>query len=294
MKQAVLNMMKATGAFAPFRFVNRNKALVVMYHRISHTEKPGATSAHAFAEQLEYLTTHYRLVPLSVLAESLSNGRKLEPGTAAITIDDGYRDTYEIAFPLLRHYDAPATVFVVTDFVDGKTWLWTDKLRYLATRTEEENLEAAIAGRSLSVSLTCETSRLEAAASVNSLLKSLPDREKDLSIERIASSLGLELPATPPFEFSSLTWEHLREMDSAGIEIGSHTVTHPVLTNITREQLRWELGESRARIASVLDHDVKLFCYPNGDSDPDVRREVERAGYTCAVTTAPGFNDGRS
>lgn len=294
MKQTVLNLMKTTGAFAPFRFVNRNKALVVMYHRISENEDTPATSARAFAEQISYLTAHYRLMPLSDLADSLASGRKLPPGAAAITIDDGYRDTYEVALPILRRYDAPAAVFVVTDFVDEKAWLWTDKLRYLILRTEAERFETVIKGRSLLLNFSGRASRLEAAGCINTVLKTLPDEEKNEAIDRIALSLGLQIPPKPPSEFSSLTWEQLREMVSAGIEIGSHTVTHPILTNISREQLQRELRESRARIASMLNREVTLFCYPNGNANASVRREVKREGYKCALTTERGFNDERS
>jgi peptidoglycan/xylan/chitin deacetylase (PgdA/CDA1 family) len=294
MKQAVLNLMRATGVFAPFRFANRNKLIVVTYHRFSETGDGWMTSAREFEKHLDYLTSRYQIVTLSSVAEHLATGKSLPAGAAVITIDDGYRDTYEIAYPILRRRGLTATLFVVTNFLDNKCWLWTDKLRYLMVRTELDTVEARVGGRSCHIELSDRSSRLRAAEQVNYQLKAMPDDAKDGAIKRLASLLKVELPALPPPEFSAINWEEVREMESAGIEIGSHTVTHPLLTNIGIERLRRELTESRNRLEDVLDHRVDLFCYPNGNSSAAVVQEVERAGYRCAVTTDPGFNDDRS
>jgi len=289
MKQAVLNLMLASGAFAPFRLANRRKALILTYHRFSRSDEESATSARAFAGQLEYLFTHYTIVPLSLLAESLTSGAELAPGTVALTIDDGYRDAYEIAFPILRRYRAPATIFVVTDFVDQQTWLWTDKLRYLTARTLAKEFTVQLDGGELRFELKDRAARLAAAERVNSELKRLPERVKDETILRLASSLGVRLPELPPREFSALTWSQVREMEAAGIEIGSHTLTHPILNQLDDEPLRRELRESRSRLAAALGRQVEMFCYPNGDYDARVLREVARAGYRFAVTIGCGF-----
>jgi peptidoglycan/xylan/chitin deacetylase (PgdA/CDA1 family) len=294
MKQTVLNLMQASGAFAPFRFANRSKSLIVMYHRFTEDEDGRAISARAFREQLDYLSARYRLVPLSFIGGLLAAGKSLPPRLAAITIDDGYRDAYDIAFPLLRERNAPATLFVVTDFVDRKTWIWPDKLRYLTLHTKETVLNRTKEGRQLCQRLNDRASRIEAIARINSILKLMPDEAKDEMIDSIASSMGVELPAAPPHEYGPITWDQAREMDAAGVEIGSHTRTHPILTNIDGDRLRRELSESRSRLESALNRRVDLFCYPNGNSNSSVEREVRRAGYRCAVSTEEGLNDARS
>lgn len=290
MKRAVLNLMRNTGLFAPFRLANRGKALIVVYHRFSENGNRLSTSAAAFREQLEYLTAHYRVLPLSEMASYFRRGRRLPPSVAAVTIDDGYRDSFEIAFPILRQYNVPASVFVATDFIDQRAWLWTDKLRYLTSQADTAMLETTINDRALRIKLGDTESRLFAASLVNSELKQMPDEAKEDVITNIASSLKVSLPCVPPGDFGPLTWEQVREMDTAGIEVGSHTLTHPILTNITRERLRKELNESRRRLEEVLGRKVDLFCYPNGDFDAMVSSEVERAGYTCAVTSRHGLN----
>jgi len=291
MKKAFLNLMNHAGAFAPFRMANRNKALIVTYHRFSETGNSLTTSARLLAQQLEYLTTHYRILPLSELARHLASGTKLPSSVAAITIDDGYRDCYEIAFPLLRRYKVPAALFVVTGFTDQRAWMWTDKLRYLLPRAETSTLETRVNGALLQVRLSGVQSRFVLADCINSVLKSLPDEAKDDSIAEIAYSLGVELPDSPPPEFDSVNWDQVREMNSAGIEIGSHTLTHPILTNVGSVRVRRELTESRERIEEIIGNPVGLFCYPNGGFNTAIKREVARAGYRCAVTCEPGFNE---
>jgi peptidoglycan/xylan/chitin deacetylase (PgdA/CDA1 family) len=289
-KQAVLGVMAAKGVFTPFRLANREKTLILTYHRFHETGADGALSAAAFAEQLEYLRAHYSLISLSALREILERGASLPPGAAVITIDDGYRDAYEIAFPLLRRYGAPATVFVVTGFLDGCTWLWPDQTRCALLSARTHVFQAEVGGRLVSAELRSRDSRLQAAASVNEALKELPEAERTQVFGRILSSLGVELPERPPAEFGPVSWDQAREMDAAGVEIGSHTLTHPILTRVADEQLRWELRQSRARLEDQLQRPVDLFCYPNGNYDERVQAEVARAGYRCAVTTDIGFN----
>lgn len=290
MKQAVLNLMRVSGGFAPFRLANRDKALILTYHRFSESGTDGRTSANAFGEQLAYLSAHYRLVSLSTLADYLSRDERLPRGLAAIAIDDGYRDAYEIAYPILREYNAPATLFVVTQFVDRKIWLWTDKLRYIAIRARRKNLRITINNRALSLNLDGFSSRMEAAGEINSALKLADDDVKDASIIRVASALGVESPALPPAEFGPVTWDQAREMDVNGVQIGSHTSTHPILPRVSGERLRAELIDSRARLELMLNRKVDLFCYPNGDYDERVSSAVAAAGYRCAVTVEPGLN----
>jgi peptidoglycan/xylan/chitin deacetylase (PgdA/CDA1 family) len=290
MKQAVLNLMRVTGAFAPFRIANRDKALILTYHRFSNSGDDQTTSARAFSDQLRYLTSHYQLVALSSLATYLSRGVTLPSGIASIVIDDGYRDAYEIAFPILRQYRIPATLFVVTGFVDRMTWLWTDKLRFLLTRTKLQRLDTTINNRSLHVELGEIDSRLRAAGAINAMLKQMPDGSKDKVIMQIAASVNVDLPDVPPTEYGPITWDQARELDISGVEIGSHTVTHPILTRVGDERLRLEVFDSRSRIEAMLDREVDLFCYPNGNYDERVALAVSDAGYKCAVTVDPGFN----
>jgi peptidoglycan/xylan/chitin deacetylase (PgdA/CDA1 family) len=293
MKESVLNLLRISGAFAPFRWAHRGQALICAYHRFSEREGGAPISARAFAEQVKYLSAHYTLVPLSQLAVCLQKP-EIPPRLAAITIDDGYLDAYEIAFPILRKHRAPATVFVVTEFVEGKTWLWTDRPRYLTALAASQAFEIGIEGRKLRLELNGAASREAAACAVNAALKPLPEEARNAAIERLALKLRAPLPERPPAEYRAINWRQAREMADAGVEIGSHTLTHPILTGLNDYRLREEVSQSRDRIQTALRRRAETFCYPNGDYDLRTQREVARAGYQCAVTTEIGLNNERN
>jgi len=294
MKQAVLNLMLRAGFFSPFRLANRRHTLIITYHRFSEKDETDKTSAEAFDKQLDYLSSRYEILPLSRVAEWMARGQAPSTGAAVITIDDGYRDAYEVAFPILCKYRAPATLFVATGFVDGESWMWTDKMRYLTARTAVSELSVEIGGQMLRLLCQDGPSRMKSAASVNALLKKLPDDVKEQTLERLAEDLGVELPKAPPDDFTPVSWEQLREMAARGVETGSHTVTHPILTNVGAARLGREMRDSKARLEQMLGREVTLFCYPNGALNAQVQRAAADAGYRCAVSTAHGFNDRES
>ena len=262
-----------------------------MYHRFSREKNPYKISSGEFAAHLEYLSKHNRVLSLSETIDYLKNEKPLPPNAAVITIDDGYADAYEVAFPILKKFEMPATLYAVTDFLDGKCWLWTDLMRCVLLNTKVENLSIEFDDEKIEAKLTGETNKLEIAARVNSKLKSLPDEEKDTKIKEIGANLNVKIPELPSREYAPMTWEQAREMDAENLKIESHTVTHPILTNINQARLDYELQTSKARLENVLYKKVEHFCYPNGNANADVQASVEKAGYESAVTTTYGFND---
>lgn len=290
MKDTLLKLMFTTGAFAPFRLAHRSQALVLTYHRFSAKSEQQKTSAQTFADHLRYLIKYYKVVPLAQIADAVASGAGCSR-LAAITIDDGHHDAYEIAYPILRDYGLPATLFIVTDFLDGKNWMWTDKMRYITMNTAFEEMNLVLNQRRIQMMLHSDEARYEAACQLNSQLKKLPDEDKEKEIASIAHELKVRLPNSPPCEFSPISWEQARELDANGVTIGSHSVTHPILTNVNNSRLDFELIASRLRIEEMLDREEASFCYPNGVYNSKIKEAVARAGYRCAVITRHGFND---
>lgn len=292
MKKTLLKTFYNLGAFAPFRWANRDRLLILTYHRFGREKTAHKVSAGEFTDHLEYLNKNKRVLSLSEVIECLQSEKSLPQNSAVITIDDGYLDNYEIAFPLLKKFNMPATVYAVTDFLDKKCWIWTDLMRYVLLETgfnpgkiefdDEDIIEADLAD---------ETRKLETASRLNSRLKKLPNEEKERKVKEISKKLAVEIPELPTKEFSSMSWEQAREMDACGIKIESHTVTHPILTNISAKDLNTELINSKKRLEDVLNRKVEHFCYPNGSLNENIRKAVENAGYKCAVTTNYGFNE---
>ncbi len=290
MKKQILKTFYNFGGFAPFRWANRGSLCVLMYHRFSRNAETDKISAAEFTAHLDYLSRRANVLSLSETVETLKNGDSLPLNAVVITIDDGYADSFDIAFPLLQKFQMPATIYAVTDFLDGKCWLWTDLMRYVLSETTMENVRLEFsAGGIIKTKLNGKQSRSETANRINALLKKMPNESKNSKIEEIARDLKVEISATPTDDFSPVSWEQAIEMDAGRVQIESHTVTHPILTNISQNELDDELRESKKRLETKLNKEIKHFCYPNGNLNEAVRKSVENAGYESAVTTAYGF-----
>lgn len=266
-----------------------------MYHRFSRLPKPYKTSGKEFEQHLAYLVKYNTVLSLDEVLEARTTGDELPPNPTVITIDDGYSGVYDIAFPLLQKYRMPATLYAITDFLDGKIWVWTDLMRFLLLESDAGFFSYEHPnGEKVETELKNNLQKLEVAGLVNSILKKLPEREKKFRIKEIAESLEVEIPGKPPKKFAPITWQQAREMDKNGIRIESHTVTHPILPNIGEDQLEFELRQAKNRLEKILERKVRHFCYPNGSLDEKVQEAVEKAGYKSAVTTEYGFNNGRT
>ena len=291
MKKSLLKTIYKFGAFAPFHRANRDKILILTYHRFSCEKTQFSVSADEFAAHLEYLSKYNQIFSLKEILDCLQSGKAMPPNAAVITIDDGYSDAYEIAFPILKKFEMPATVYAVTDFLDAKCWLWTDLMRYVLLETKMERVKIEFENADcIEAVLDGEIKRIETASRINSRLKNLPNEQKGSKIKQFAADLKVSIPDLPGKKFAPVTWEQAREMDAQNVKIESHTVTHPILTNIEQSQLEFELRVSKQRLEHMLDRENEHFCYPNGSLNENVWQTVKNSGYKCAVTTEYGFN----
>jgi peptidoglycan/xylan/chitin deacetylase (PgdA/CDA1 family) len=236
----------------------------------------------------------YNAVSLQSALASLDGGAPLPRNAVAITIDDGYRDFLE-AQRVFRHYEIPSTMYLVTDFLDGRLWLWFDQLKYALEETKQHQLTINVAGReALSVSLANNPERQVAREKISELFKQLENSERVAACERIFQQLEVEIPRSPPSKFAPLTWDEVRTMASDGVEFGAHTKTHPILSQVQdTAQLQEEIQGSKQRLENELRLPTLHFCYPNGrrtDINEATLRAVEESGFRSAVTTERGMN----
>jgi len=278
MKRLALHAFRSSGVFALTRALSARMARILMYHNFSG---PGATDVDALTvdgirRQFTYLRSHFRVVPLLRIAEQLASGRELEPGMAALTIDDGRRNCYEFLFPLLKEFEFPATFFVVSSFIQGEDWIWTDKVIWLS---EQPNPPAELARGNVEAILGA--------------LNQLRPEARNAQIESMAKRAGVNIPRAAPAKYAPCSWSELREMTNSGlVEIGSHTVTHPILSTLTDEESWYELSESRRQIEEALCKKVRCFCFPNGTSGdyrPSQVQQIANAGYQCSVLAESGL-----
>ena len=208
----------------------RPQLRILMYHSISHI--PGnlhSLSPSAFEEQMRFLAATTHVVSLEEAIEFLCGKKALPENPIVLTFDDGLLDNYTVAYPILKKYSLPATMFLVTK------WIRPDA----------------------------------------------PSQSKEVT------SAGQR----------KMTWEHIRDMSAHGITIGAHTVSHHSLTKLSRDEVRYELAESKRQLELHLGKPVTFFAYPYGtprDFNPEVISLVAETGYICAVTSLSGVNVGRA
>ena len=243
---------------------------ILMYHGT-----PLRDAAH-LERQLRALGMLFNIVPLAELAKPRPNGRRI-----ALTFDDGLKSNVEVAYPILRKLGLQATFYVCPGLIESGGWLWNHEARQRLLSLPPQ----ALAELAKSVG---------GPADVEALVQWM--KELKLSARRQVEE---EIrAATPDFrptreqrdEFEIAGWGDLKKLDPRVVTIGSHTLSHPILTSLAPDEVDLELRESRTVLEHQLQREVKDFCYPNGDLDDDTVR-VARRYYDSAVTVEPGSLD---
>ena len=266
--------------------------LVLCYHRVNDSGHPffGGTPTALFREQMQVLREGFAVLFLDELVERAASGH-VPANAIAITFDDGYRDNYANAFPILRELSLPATIFLVTDAVDDNRLIWHDRVfdAFHRTRVGRLGLDGA------ELPLTDLGEKHAALVKVLAVLRSSTPSTRDETIDSLLEQLGV---TSPPREgWDKLTWDHVREMNEHGIRFGAHTLDHPILRHMSEDEARRQIRDSKARIESELDRATTAFAYPNGraiDFDAVTKRILKEEGFRCAVTTVDGANDATS
>ncbi|MFT5249442.1 MAG: peptidoglycan/xylan/chitin deacetylase (PgdA/CDA1 family) [bacterium] len=251
---------------------------ILMYHRLTDCKVIPGIELQTFEWQLQFLCKHYQVVSVEEINDDIKNNC-IRANKIAITFDDGYVDFYEKAWPLLKKYNVPASIYITTDFIDKKIWMWPDKIRQLLRETRCKALKLP-SGEKL---LLTETDFDKNWNLIADYCLGVSELKRESYLVQLSSLLNVALSNIPPNEYSSLTWEQLSEMHQEGLDIGSHTLTHPILTNIHKEQLRCELLESKQMIETKLEAEVAGICYPNGMSS-DVSVAVTKAAKNCGYS----------
>ncbi len=261
-----------------------------MFHRFSNQPRKGWASEAAFRAQVRHLKEHYTPLTMVELVQGLFEGRPLPPNAVVVTVDDGYRDFYEIAYPILREESVPATFFITTGFVKGDLWLWPDQVSWLFSEDFELGDEVALGDVCIPAGVYNEVSRKQIVQTMVARFLAIPDEQKHAEIAELADALGKTVPVEAPDGFQAVTWSQVAEMAANGIEIGGHTVTHPSLGAVDYDRAEWEISQSMADIKRHLGEAPRTFCYPNGmpsDHQDFLPGLVARAGFSGACVAFP-------
>lgn len=275
------------------RTVHWSGVLVLNYHRIGDALGSNfdhglwSAGADAFAEQIRFCKRHLEIVDPADLPQVLAARRGRY---AMITFDDGYRDNYSTAFPILRREGVTATFFVTTGFIDSPRLPWWDEIGWMVRTSRRNGLELP-AWFDVPVPFD-EPLREGAMRQLLRKYKELPAEATAGYLDELAAAVGTGRCGAAETENLWMTWDMLREMKAAGMTIGGHAVTHQLLSRMSQQAQRHEILECGRRLAGELGEPMRYFSYPVGNPntfDQATREYLREAGVSYAFSYYGGY-----
>jgi peptidoglycan/xylan/chitin deacetylase (PgdA/CDA1 family) len=279
----------------------RTPVLILAYHRISSVEESqnypldlGLISAtrDEFDSQMRAVREFANPVSLDTIADALTRGGTLPDRAVAVTFDDGFRDTFEVAFPVLRHHGVPATVFVSTDLVESNEPFWFEITAHLMLRIPPHAMTCAECPEGLP-SADDPAARRESIGILHRLLKTCPNARRRALVDQWRVQFADLVDAHAEELSRPITRGQILEMARNGVEFGSHTVSHPNLALAATEVVERELRDSKSHLERLLGRPVRALAYPFGTPDTYDARALASAracGYQLAVSFRQGVN----
>lgn len=307
-KLAVVGGLHYTGLLGLVRrAVMKERALILMYHRVSprgqgvpdYSPNGMTVTPREFAMHMRFLRQHYDVVPLSRIVQAVRGQATFASNMCAVTFDDGWRDVYQYAFPVLREHRIPATIYLTSGFIDDDEWFWEERSKYLLAllyqhrRSGSWNLEPLQSARcQLDEHGFGDLLQLRDARMPGYLLEKGRDMKRWAPGRRRRFVQALEEMKTclvPAGDRPFMNWVEVREMAAQGIEFENHTRSHPILPELAPKDVVSELHAAAECIEKQLGRSPRHVAYPYGKYDDDVRSEFERQNVYSASTTRYGL-----
>ena len=298
MKRLIKSTLRkvATKAIESKSFKSRNGELVVlMYHGIVK-EQPNIpdwclVTAENFESQLIELKRHFNILPLSEAIQKLQDG-EIDGPTAAITFDDGYKNNHDLAWPVLERLEVPATIYLSTNLIDSQSSIWTARLQSAFCQT----LVTVLNWRQHAFNLSTIDGKKTAVSSIKKILKT--EHYQVIADETALIEKALfpktEAPKRIIEDYQILSSVMIKEMATSNlIEFGAHTLNHPILSRLSREEQTMEISQSVDRVGELTGKPCTLFAYPNGSREDysDITVEIlEQLSINCSFSTSSGVN----
>jgi len=263
---------------------------VLIFHRVLAQPDPlfpGELDLVRFDAICAWLKAWFNVLPLDDAVRRWRD-RTLPSRAAAITFDDGYADNHDLALPILRHHGLTATFFIATGYLDGGV-MWNDEVINALRNTRRSSLDLrGIGGLEAGVvALGNDAARRSAIAAILRAVKHMTADGRRAAVAEVC-----ERADATAFRGEMMSSPQVLALHRAGMQIGAHTVTHPILAGLDAAAARAEMQRSRSQLESLLLDRVGLFAYPNGRPDVDYSGQTvalaRELGFDAALTTAWG------
>jgi len=277
------------GKWQQIRRVSAPRFGILCYHRVGTGGVPlySQLPAKTFEAQIRYLRENYRIISLDQLIAEMTNPVSLAP-TVAVTFDDGYRGLFTEAYPILQAYGIPATIFLTIQSIETGQVAWYDRI-FLALKVAIGTELVLDLEGPRRFSLVSPSLRMQSAVEIISSLRLIsPSRRRECCAD-LESKVHL-----PQVELQDrmLTWDQIRAMHLGGVSFGAHTMSHPVASRLSEDELTWEILESKRILELRLNSPVRHFAFPFGKREEcgNAAAILAKGGFHSASTTEWGLN----
>ncbi len=289
----VINGLGITSAYR--RLSGKESVAILMYHRVAEPPrwadglsiKTFSATPQQFEEHLQLLSNRFDVLSLEEYLDQLAGPKKVNPNAVILTFDDGYRDNFLYAFPLLKKYQLPATIFLATGLIGSDRLPWWDRVIWHISQSRVPQIQVEGTGW---LPLTTPREKHLALYTILRTFKLMRSDQIGSMLEELIQKLGRN-PSDEPRDSLFLSWEEVREMHRNGLTFGAHSVSHPNLAKLDTQEIQREVTESKEAIETELQTTVRAFAYPFGQwdhFDTRVNQAVKDAGFQCAATALYG------
>jgi peptidoglycan/xylan/chitin deacetylase (PgdA/CDA1 family) len=302
-KDALANVLSRSRAFALQRglgLLRRNQFVVLTYHRIADIDAQYpfdaeliSASPAEFDWQMGLLARSFRPQKLGTLLQMSRENRALPAGSVAVTFDDGFLDNYAVAYPILRKHGIPATFFVTTDFVEHNRPIWFEVVAFAFLSLRVGSIRHPLCPQAMPSHATREV-RLRELGATMQRLKGVPDVERTAFVQHLMGLVDAGALGAAWKRFGgAMNWQQIGEVSRNNVEIGSHTVSHPILSRLDGQIMLDELSRSKSALEQKVGVPVDLLAYPVGGRahfSPEVIRVAREVGYGFGISYVAGVN----
>lgn len=308
-KQSLAYFLYFSGILFIYKYIKlKEKALALLYHRVLTLAEQETTFSQngiivsdiTFNRHLVFLKKHFNIIDAAEFSRIIEEGKIFSDSSCLITFDDGWKDNYTNAFPLLKNQEIPSLIFLSVNYIENDDLFWQETLNiYLkvflsetdSSILEEKNLIEFIERYELNdiIDSSDENRKIQILNFINNW-KFKPEKKRIEFLKSFNNILDIDITQQNKCDYF-MNWDDIGNMESGNITFGSHGMNHKIVTQLSNEQLNEELSESKIELGKKLSKNVDTFSYPNGNYDQETAKLVENLGYQFAFTTEYGFVD---
>ena len=276
--------------------IKPNGLYVYNYHRIGDPNKTAfdpnvfSCSETMFEKHVQFYNANFDVVSIGELTKLIKQNVKIKEKLALITFDDGYIDNYQLAFPILKKLNTPASFFIATDFIDHNVLPWWDEIAFIIKHCQQQQIKMPRWPAPLNLTGLSESDKIRFVLKQIKADASMSMAEK---ISQLKSAVNWQQTKSLPDRELFMSWQQIKKMHDNGMDIGSQSCSHRIMSHLSAEEQRQEARQSKERIEEEICDKISSFTYPVGGThafNKTTMQILEEEGYQIAFSFIAGIN----